>query len=440
MVKSKQNHLVSCLLRAILLIPLILTAACGRKGIPVTGDVNKQLQIKQNETLAAFCDREIPQADQALLIARDGMAINFKREAFGQVNLIRNENRWQVESDSLPDTAHIRDLQEICLSLNGSPTDLYLLEGTDREQRISPFAARISEFEAVGVSSKSGYTVKKYHYSEPFRLNVNTDSVLVITVSGRELWVETDDNKQLPGLMFRNNQFLLNKEEVRVIWTDPPELELKQIHQQLRELTTSSRILLIFVDGLGWLLREHLLASGKQGFWDDQELQPVRVAYPPRTKNSYWILGTGESAPFRSQKGMIFPDFQISPGEGLVIEGDQMFYKTPWQMMMKQDGNKNGYVDDEIFIEAHRQVQKPWKFILVHFHGVDDAAHRYGPYSAETLKQLTDLDKFISELSRLWPGEIHLVSDHGLHDTGVGTGTHGCGSLEDMLGLWGRIK
>lgn len=439
MVKSRQNHLVNCLFRAILLIPVILMVACGRKGIPVTGDVDKQLQLKQNETLAAFCDREIPQAEQALLIARDGMAINIRRETFGQVNLIRNENRWQVESDSLPDAAHIRDLQEICLSLNGSSADLFLLEGTDRERRISPYAARISEFEAVGVSSKSGYTVKKYQYSEPFNLILSTDSVLVIAASGQEFQLATDDGKQLPGLVFRNNQFLLNKDEVRVIWTDPPELDLKQVHQQLQELTTSSRILLIFVDGLGWLLREHLLASEQQGFWSNPALMPVRVAFPPRTRNSYWVLGTGETAS-RPRQGTIFADFQVAAGEGLVIEGDQMFYKTPWQMMMKQDGNENGYVDDEIFIEAHRQVQKPWKFILVHFHGVDDAAHNYGPYSPETLKQLTDLDRFIGELNRLWPGEIYLVSDHGLHGAVAGTGTHGCGSLEDMLGLWGRIK
>lgn len=62
------------------------------------------------------------------------------------------------------------------------------------------------------------------------------------------------------------------------------------------------------------------------------------------------------------------------------------------------------------------------------------------------MEKLKETDGYIEALSGIFKGEILLISDHGVHETGDG-GTHGenpCSNgvysynIEDMLAVWGE--
>ncbi|MFA9422922.1 MAG: alkaline phosphatase family protein, partial [Sedimentibacter sp.] len=86
----------------------------------------------------------------------------------------------------------------------------------------------------------------------------------------------------------------------------------------------------------------------------------------------------------------------------------------------------------EMYESALRASAENYDFIFVHFHGIDDRGHSYGPEADETMLYIKLIDSYISELSNIWDGTIILTADHGMHETENG-GTHGECRYSDMV-------
>jgi predicted AlkP superfamily pyrophosphatase or phosphodiesterase len=73
----------------------------------------------------------------------------------------------------------------------------------------------------------------------------------------------------------------------------------------------------------------------------------------------------------------------------------------------------------------------------VHFHGIDDAGHTYGPGAPEEAETLREVDAAVGELLDALPAQtlVLIFADHGMHAVAEGErqGNHGNLIVRDML-------
>jgi len=70
--------------------------------------------------------------------------------------------------------------------------------------------------------------------------------------------------------------------------------------------------------------------------------------------------------------------------------------------------------------------------VFIHFHGIDDRGHSFGPYSDETMEYIKAIDQYIETLGKVWDGAIIIAPDHGMHETDEGGG-HGICVQSDII-------
>jgi predicted AlkP superfamily pyrophosphatase or phosphodiesterase len=61
----------------------------------------------------------------------------------------------------------------------------------------------------------------------------------------------------------------------------------------------------------------------------------------------------------------------------------------------------------------------------VHFHGIDDVSHAYGPDSEAVFNKIAETDEWIGQLAAGWQGEILVTADHGQHESADQAGRRG---------------
>ena len=131
-----------------------------------------------------------------------------------------------------------------------------------------------------------------------------------------------------------------------------------------------------------------------------------------------------------------------------LIEGSIGFIDV--SMINTVDDDGDGYVDDEIRDAALDRIEN--NLTVVHFHGVDDAGHTYGPDSDQFLRRVMEVDGYVGELMEATAARYDdfafiVVSDHGMHGTtdpvsGERSGEHGTFHYRDMVSLlaWGHFN
>ena len=114
-----------------------------------------------------------------------------------------------------------------------------------------------------------------------------------------------------------------------------------------------------------------------------------------------------------------------------MLEADIKILNTEIEPVLHLDENKNGNIDDEIFNSAMEASISDYDLIFIHFHGIDDRGHSFGPNSEETLNYINKIDSYIKNISAVWGNKIILTADHGMPEEGGGR-SHGKFIKEDM--------
>ena len=123
----------------------------------------------------------------------------------------------------------------------------------------------------------------------------------------------------------------------------------------------------------------------------------------------------------------------------VVVEGNALPVNMPAaELRLSGDRDGDGHTDDNTRDNALAVLAEGAPdFMLVHFHGIDDMGHTYGPGSEQVLERMAAVDGYLEEVvAALPPGTLLLiVADHGMHAiTGDdGLGNHGSLSGEDMF-------
>jgi hypothetical protein len=211
-----------------------------------------------------------------------------------------------------------------------------------------------------------------------------------------------------------------------------------------------TRVVLILLDAFGYL---DFQKAKQQGLIPNlSRLSAPKMGlsvYPPITSVVTAALITGVEPEIngvdqpgkRSTKAVTIFDQLRSENESFsIVEGYSLYLSNlkADDLVLSNDDNQNGTSDDEVFQNAitKMRVSMP-EFLWIHFHGIDDTGHTYGPWSPETIQRVQAIDGFVQQLMDASPTNtlFLITADHGMHIGNVGqrTGEHGNLIAEDML-------
>jgi hypothetical protein len=215
------------------------------------------------------------------------------------------------------------------------------------------------------------------------------------------------------------------------------------------DVPRASHVLLLFLDGFGYLRYAEARDSG---------LIPNLVAlgeplvgltvYPPSTSVATAALLTG-APPERNgvdrrgirktEAATIFDEASEAGLDVVAIEGEALaFNLRNAEMQLSGDRDGNGSTDDNVLANALRVLDAgPPDLLFVHFHGIDDAGHSYGPGAEEEEAVIRAQDAAVGQLLVAMPPDTLIVvfADHGMHHVHEGErlGNHGHLIERDML-------
>lgn len=220
---------------------------------------------------------------------------------------------------------------------------------------------------------------------------------------------------------------------------------------QISNTTALEKVVVFLLDGFGWRFWDNLTTLGLIDLNREPVFsQPAVTVFPPITNVATGALLTGY---WPSQNGILCRQdhqllvptlFDVASNNGLTtefIEGNVGFLNLQadyehWLI----DDEGDGDTDDEIFEETKQSINNNRSDCLfVHFHGIDDVGHDYGPNSERWLNKVIDTFEMVNELlADIGQNTlVVLTADHGMHleqnNDDDRVGTHGECIWEDML-------
>jgi len=246
------------------------------------------------------------------------------------------------------------------------------------------------------------------------------------------------------GEVFYAEDYKITEKLTGVI-TDPPEATVMDAAKLAKEyLDAGEKVLMIFIDGLGWYTFLSAREQGDIPCLASLEAREASSVYPTITPVNYAAMVSGEPPAVSgvTKRGIheiqcetIFTYAEAMGLESYVSEGDtQILRLEGTETELSPDLNGSGSGDDEILDCALERIAAGGcALVFVHFHSVDDAEHEYSPGSAEAREALKTVDSYCAKLLESWDGRVIIVADHGQHaQDGTGDaayadrrGTHG---------------
>lgn len=269
------------------------------------------------------------------------------------------------------------------------------------------------------------------------------NSYAIYTEEGDILYTDFVDinSSILNNVIVKSNNFTV-KNPIGIV-ENPPNVSITDIRDiVLESLELNTKVLLIYIDGLGYELYEKSFNLGYLPYISTLgKGTRALTVYPSITDVTFASMVTGETPKYtgihsREKKELeIDTIFDIASRQGKsskIIEGNIRIIVDEVETVLNIDKNKNGTIDDEIYETAMKELENPTDLLLVHFHSYDDFGHKYGPSSIEALEQLKVLDSYVENMMSNFSGKVIITSDHGMHNVDNG-GEHGSFSPLDMF-------
>lgn len=203
-----------------------------------------------------------------------------------------------------------------------------------------------------------------------------------------------------------------------------PKLSITQTYHDARTaLESGERVLVLFLDGWGWYMFRYF--EDKQPFLAGLNPQPALAAYPPITPVGLATVITGvrpeiHGIQSRNDRRMndgvtdIFETARELGARTVYVQGHTNPIATSLVPILSPGTDGPYGTDGNVFENARRNLDAD--FLFVHFHGIDDDAHSYGPYAPEVGARMALIDEYVRYLVENWgSGVVIITADHGLH-------------------------
>lgn len=206
-------------------------------------------------------------------------------------------------------------------------------------------------------------------------------------------------------------------------------------------LEDNGRVMIVLLDGFGNYAYKRALESGQIPYLSTLEEHEALSVYVPVTNAGFAAMITGQGPDVngvhdRSYRDLkvqsIFGDALEMGKKSILIEADIQILNTEIAPELHVDVNGDGNIDDEIFEQAKEVAGEDYDLIFIHFHGIDDRGHDFGPDAEETMAYVKVIDGYVETLASLWDGNMILTADHGMDFDEEG-GYHGRGNTMDMV-------
>lgn len=213
--------------------------------------------------------------------------------------------------------------------------------------------------------------------------------------------------------------------------------------------TSASHVLLVFLDGFGYVRYTEALEAGLIPNLAALG-SPIRglTTYPSITSVSSGSVLTG--APPRvhgaDRRGIRKTDAEtildVAAAAGLevaAVEGDALpFALRSADITLSGDRDANGSTDDNVLANTLAVLEEGMPDLFyVHFHGIDDRGHTYGPCTPEDEAAIRFEDDAVGQILEAIPPDtlVIIFADHGMHDVNEDgrLGNHGHLIERDMF-------
>lgn len=230
---------------------------------------------------------------------------------------------------------------------------------------------------------------------------------------------------------------------------DPPSASVRDVRSLAQAaLEAGESVLVVLLDGFGYDQYIAAKARGEIPHLARLAARKAATVYPTITPVAFASMVSGQDPATTGvrKRGVhrlacetIYGWVEARGQSTSLVEGDVQILELTDNTVFTVDEDGDGLTDGEVFAAAKRvlTVQKP-DFMLIHFHGIDDTAHREGPFGEATRARVREEDAMVGELMRMWSGRIIVVADHGQHTVehpqdGEGRGSHGDFRSEDLF-------
>jgi hypothetical protein len=198
---------------------------------------------------------------------------------------------------------------------------------------------------------------------------------------------------------------------------------------QALDVPRTAHVLLLFLDGFGYVRYEEALEQGL--IPNLAALGTPRLGltvYPPVTVVASAVMLTGappavngvEQRGTRMTEAETFMDVVSAAGlQVAAVEGNALaFNLRNADLQLSGDRDGDGHTDDNVLANALAVIQAGMPDMLwVHFHGIDDAGHTYGPNAPEECARVVAVDAAVGEILAALPPDtlVMILADHGQH-------------------------
>jgi hypothetical protein len=221
--------------------------------------------------------------------------------------------------------------------------------------------------------------------------------------------------------VFSDGRIIVN---IAGIIADPPPRYITQVYDEaLNFLQEGHSVAVIVLDAWGWE-KYHYFAD-LQPFLHGLHSQSAEIAhtvFPPFTPVAMSSIFTGQTPNIhgvhdRATRMMAAPDiFYAATNLGFSVtqvQGAVNVVQTSANVVLMPDLNNAYGTDDEVFSASMARINDS-DLLFVHFKGIDEQGHTYGPYTPEVAARIALIDGFVQEMYEARGGIFILVGDHGM--------------------------
>jgi hypothetical protein len=211
----------------------------------------------------------------------------------------------------------------------------------------------------------------------------------------------------------------------------------------------ADHVLLLFLDGFGYVRYTEALADGLiPNLATLPAPQRALTVYPPCTSvaSAAILTGAEPAANGVDRRGIRTTEAEtlldVAAGAGLnvkAVEGNALaFNMRNAEIELSGDKDGDGSTDDNVLTNALAVLETGMPDLFwVHFHGIDDAGHTYGPSTSEEAATIREVDVAVGEILAALPGNtlVLIFADHGMHPVNEEgrLGNHGNLIARDMV-------
>ncbi|MBS7526899.1 alkaline phosphatase family protein [Fusibacter paucivorans] len=431
----------------------------------VVFDENDYTAIPAEMLIAAF--QPLEGTREVALIADDGFMVKLPYDTLTDTYIgYREELGWCYLTEKHPVNARIKHIREIIVI--GDDADAVGKSGLNIVTKEANVHLSLGELLAGsycsiafldGSSNLDGLEIDVMKRKKCIRLSdlltdagstLDVSNLLIMDREGEHYYESVSDG-----------YFEVENQKINYISTDlhtvirdiygavinPPAVSNRDnFDDSIHYLEKGQKVVTLFLDGFSYTQYEAIKATHPDWFLSQLEaVQMATTVYKPVTNAGFAAMITGEVPAVngvfdRSYRmincGTIFDRTASMGRSSALIEGDIKILDIQTKTYLNTDDNGDGYTDDEVFERAKALIESGEQpdYLLVHFHGIDDAGHDYGRFHEKTLQRIEAVNGYVKELRALMSAETKVVitADHGMHDTADG-GDHGDFRYEDLI-------